>query len=239
MFIVLLSFVSPLCASDFEWRLSLNLRAQSDPYGYRYGLMHRFGRDESHVMSILNRVYEPADAYMVFRLAELSGFSPEYVLGVYHDRRHYGWHDIASVLGIHSDRHDFIFFREHHDMREVYYDYNYRRKERYEERYYPPVQHHYVPQPKKHYAPAYKHPAPKPQTHVPPHHGGSAMPEQRHKPYHHQEARADVKKSEAPRSRPPQPYNNDGRYDGPKRHHYGVLKNVKADLNDEDRRMCF
>ena len=155
-------FIVPhtLDASDFEWRHPLNLRANTDPYGYRYGLIQRFGMSESDVVHILNRVYEPADAYMVFRFAELSGYSPEYVLRIYHERRPYGWSDIAHFLGIHVDAHDFTVFRERHDMREVYYVYNDKRKERYEERYRPPVQHHYVP-PKKHYAP--------PQTHHKPH----------------------------------------------------------------------
>lgn len=153
--IVASSFILPhtLQASDFEWRLSLNLRAHSDPYGYRYGLINRFSMSEPDIMLILDNVYEPADAYMVFRLAELCGRSPEYVLRIYHERRAYGWSDIASVLGIRSDRHDFIILREHHDMREVYYEYNNRRKERYEERYVPPVQHRYVPAPPRRDAP--------------------------------------------------------------------------------------
>jgi len=139
-----------LCASDFEWRLSLNLRSQSDPYGYRYGLMNRFSMAEPHVIMILDRVYEPSDAYMIFRLSELSGRPPEYILRVYHERRHYGWYDIALFLGINPQMHEFIVLRQHHDMRDVYYDYNSRRKERYEERYRPPVV-EYRPMPPGHY----------------------------------------------------------------------------------------
>lgn len=147
-----LSLPSTLSASDFEWRLTLNLRAQSDPYGYRYGLMSRFAISEPEVMMVLDRVYEPADAYMIFRLAELSGHSSQYVLRLYHERRHYGWQDIAYMLGIRPDRHEFIILREYHDMKEVYYDYNFRRKERYEERYRVPMPHYHVPAP-KHYTP--------------------------------------------------------------------------------------
>ncbi len=83
LLIVLTSFVTSSTASDFEWRHALNLQAQSDPYRYRYGLMQRFGTDESQVITILSRVYEPSDAYMVFRLAELSGYSSEEVLRIY------------------------------------------------------------------------------------------------------------------------------------------------------------
>lgn len=187
-----------LNASDFEWRLNLNLRSHSDPYGYRYGLVNRFGMNEPDVMLILNRVYEPADAYMIFRLAELSGLSPEYILHVYYERRHYGWHDIALFLGIRSDRHDFIILRERHDMRDVYYAYDNRRKERYEERYRPPVQHHYVPQPPKHYAP---------QRHEQPYHRSAPIVQERHEP----------KKYETKRN--PEPPRLDERHDDNRRHH--------------------
>lgn len=186
-----------LDASDFEWRLSLNLRSNSDPYGYRYGLVNRFGMMESDVMLILNRVYEPSDAYMIFRLAELSGRPPEYVLRVYHDRRHYGWYDIAMFLGIHPHMQEFIILRNHHDMRDVYYDYNYRRKERYEERYRPPVV-EYRPTP-RHYEPEPRH------YESPRHESKHYEPQRREEPKH--EVRKEVERRSESRSaqRPSEP----------------------------------
>jgi len=215
-FIVLISFIVPSSASAFEWRATLNLRAHADPYGYRYGLMHRFGVNESHVMAVLSRVYEPADAYMVFRLTELSGFSSEHVLNIYHERRHYGWEAIASVLGIRFDRPDFLLFREYHDMKEVYYDYNYRRKERYEEHYRPHVQHHYVPQSHKHFVPPKRHPTPKPQHYEQPRHERTPDVHERSKTHgYHQQY--EPKKYETHHQRPP--HNHSGHYDGQKSHH--------------------
>lgn len=170
-----------LTASDFEWRLNLNLRSHSDPYGYRYGLINRFGIMESDVMLILNRVYEPADAYMILRLAELSGLSPEYVLQVYYDRRQHGWYDIALYLGIRSDMNDFIILRERHDMRDIYYEYNSRRKERYEERYRPPVQYRYVPVQPKHYTQPQKNDVPEPQRYEQPRHESKPVVQDRNK----------------------------------------------------------
>ena len=200
---------STLKASDFEWLLTLNLRAHSDPYGYRYGLVNRFGMNESDVILILDRVYEPSDAYMIFRLAELSGLSPEYILRVYYERRAYGWYDIALFLGIRPQMPDFILLREHHDMRDVYYDYNYRRKERYEERYVPPVQHQYVPQPPRHYAPPQRHDVPpQPQRHEQPRRELAPIVQERHEP---------PKKHEPPRSAEPQ--RPDDRHDDNRRHH--------------------
>ncbi len=212
---------STLNAMDFEWRLSLNLRAQSDPYGYRYGLMNRFAMPESEVIMILNRVYEPADAYMIFRLAELSGHSPEYVLRIYHERRHLGWHDISYILGIRPDRQEFIVLRDYHDMRDVYYDYNFRRKERYEERYRAaPMPKHYVPAP-RHYTP------PPPPKYVPPrpeHHESSHHKYHRPAPTHHEKREtytsntySSAPKKEPHHHRPPQErYDNNEEY---RKHH--------------------
>lgn len=210
--VVLFSFITPSIASDYAWRLTLNLRAQTDPYGYRYGLMNRFIISEPMVMSILNRVYEPADAYMIFRLAELSGYSAEYVLCVYYERRHYGWNDIAYALGIGVSREDFIVLKQYHDMRDVYYDYNYRRKERYEERYQPP-RHHYTSELKKHYAPA-----PKLQRHASlQHHQPVPTSYDRSKPHQHFSHSYESKKKGNYQSRPPQMYTE--REDGHRKHH--------------------
>lgn len=217
--VILFSFITPSIASDYEWRFNLNLKAQTDPYGYRYGLMNRFIISESTVVSILNRVYEPADAYMIFRFAELSGHSAEYVLHVYYERRHYGWNDIAYALGIGVYRNDFIVLKQYHDMREVYYDYNYRRKERYEERYQPP-HHHYTPEPKKHYAPLPKHPAPasKPQRYESPHHHQPAPTSyERSKPHQHFSHYHEPKQKGNYQSRAPQTYTE--REDGHRKHH--------------------
>ena len=41
-----------LCAADFDWIVTLNLRSHSDPYAYRYSLMDRFGYNEAEVVSI-------------------------------------------------------------------------------------------------------------------------------------------------------------------------------------------
>lgn len=201
MLIVVSSLLLPhtLTASDFEWRRALNLRAHSDPYGYRYGLANRFGIDESSVMLILSRVYEPSDAYMIFRFAELSGRSSAYVLRIYHERRAYGWYDIAYVLGIRLDRHDFIVLREHHDMRDVYDAYHYKRKERYEERY--------APAPHTHHEAHKKHYVPEPKRHERPHHKAS----------HREQGRHESKRDEAPKHTKSAQQNE--RYDEKKKHH--------------------
>ncbi len=136
-FLTLSSLVVPCLvdASDFQWRVSLNLRSSSDPYAYRYGLANRFAMEESDVIVVLDHVREPSDAYMVLRLAELSGRPVDYVLRVYNDRMHYGWNDVALYLGINPQMQEYVILKQRHDMQDTYYVRNYPHQEYYEERY--------------------------------------------------------------------------------------------------------
>ena len=128
------ALVAPLSAGvDFEWRLSLNNRYHADPYGYRYGLADRFRLPESRVIVILDSVREPADAYMIFRLAELSGRPYDYVLSVYRQNRYSSWVEIASLVGVIVSSNDFNELRHHHDLRDDY-RYDSRRYDRDEDR---------------------------------------------------------------------------------------------------------
>lgn len=132
--IALCAFALPLSASvDFEWRLSLNNRYHADPYGYRYGLVDRFRLPESRVVVILDSVRDPADAYMIFRLAELSGKSYNHVLNVYRQNRYASWFEIASLVGVVVDSRDFNELRHRHDLRDDY-RFDSRRQDRYEDR---------------------------------------------------------------------------------------------------------
>lgn len=130
---VLMAPLSLSAEVDFEWRLSLNNRYHSDPYGYRYGLADRFHTPESRVIIILDSVREPADAYMIFRLAELSGRSYDYVLSVYRQNRYASWLEIASLVGVRIDSADFGELRHRHDLRDDY-RYDSRRQNRYEDK---------------------------------------------------------------------------------------------------------
>ncbi len=137
--------VSHLYATDFDWMVSLNLRSNSDPYNYRYGLMDRFHYNESEVVYIMDSVYEPADAYMIFRLAELSNRPPEYVLRIYRERRFAHWDDFALYLGIPVYAPVFMSLRHGHDI--VYRERPHVRYEEYryvEPRSYIPPQRVYV-----------------------------------------------------------------------------------------------
>ena len=159
---VLIAPLSLSAEADFEWRLSLNNRYHSDPYGYRYGLSDRFRLPESRVVVILDSVREPADAYMIFRLAELSNRPYDYVLNVYRQNRYSTWVEIASLVGVIVTSNDFNDFRHRHDLRDDY-RYDSRRYNRYEDKrviikreeiYIPQVYHE---QQRTHREPDYRH----------------------------------------------------------------------------------
>ena len=133
---VLCLFIVPLSLKadvDFEWRLSLNNRYHSDPYGYRYGLVDRFHLPESRVVVILDSVRDPADAYMIFRLAELSGKSYHHVLSVYRQNRYASWLEVAALVGIVMNSRDFNDLKHRHDLRDDHHFDN-RRISRYEDK---------------------------------------------------------------------------------------------------------
>lgn len=108
---------SVLLGADFDWMAALNMRSSSDPYGYKSGLSSRFGTSETQLGLILKSVGAPADAYMVLRLAELSGRHPDYVLKQYQAKKHKGWGVLAKDLGIKPGSSGFKALKGGHDMR--------------------------------------------------------------------------------------------------------------------------
>lgn len=130
MLLVIASMVvlsgSALSAADFDWMANLNLRSDSDPYAYKSGLASRFKAPESQLSLILKSVGAPADAYMVLRLAELSGRAPEYVLKQYQAKKHQGWGVLAQDLGIKPGSREFKALKGGHDM----YDFDDKRNDR-------------------------------------------------------------------------------------------------------------
>ncbi len=115
--LIALGSSSSLLAADFDWMASLNASSKSDPSHYRSGLSSRFGLSESQVSIFLKSVGAPADAYMVLRLSELSGKSPESVLGVYRQHKGKGWGKMAQELGIKPGSKEFKALKNGHDLR--------------------------------------------------------------------------------------------------------------------------
>ena len=87
-------------AADFDWTKDLNMRAEANPSGFRAQLSARFKIGDAQVKVVLGNVDKPSDAYMVFRLGEMSSRSSEYVLNKYKAGKNKGWGALAKSLGI-------------------------------------------------------------------------------------------------------------------------------------------
>ena len=88
-------------ASSLEVFLSnVNVQARADLPGFSIGLSTQFGVPVTQVQAVIRSVPEPADAFMILQLGQMSGKKPDTVLAVYGPNRKKGWGAIAKDLGI-------------------------------------------------------------------------------------------------------------------------------------------
>jgi len=87
-------------AADFGWMSGLNAAAQEDPVGYRTRLADRFNIGQATVSDVLNVAQNPAEAYMLFRLGEMSSKPTDQVIQKYNSEKDKGWGALAKSLGI-------------------------------------------------------------------------------------------------------------------------------------------
>ena len=79
---------------------NLNIRAQADLGRFCATVSVNFGVPEARVRVVLDTVREPAAAFMVFQLDQLSRQPTDKVIEVYQARKDKGWGVIAKELGI-------------------------------------------------------------------------------------------------------------------------------------------
>ena len=106
----------PAAAGDFDWLSNLNVQAEADSSGYRVRLATRFHIGDAEVKAVIGSVDEPSDAYMIFRLGELSHHSVDDVVRVYSADRRKGWGVIAKRLGIKPGSKEFHALKGGHDL---------------------------------------------------------------------------------------------------------------------------
>lgn len=103
-------------AGDFDWMRDFSIQAQADPSGFRARLATRFQIGDARISAVLSNVPDPADAYMVFRLGEMSHHPPEDVLRVYKANKGKGWGVLAKELGIKPGSPEFHALKRGHDF---------------------------------------------------------------------------------------------------------------------------
>lgn len=103
-------------AQDFDWTKNLDIRAQADPSGFRAQLSTRFKIGDAQVKVVLSNVDKPGDAYMVFRLGEMSSRPVDYVLNQYKANKSKGWGSLAKSLGIKPGSKEFHALKQGGDI---------------------------------------------------------------------------------------------------------------------------
>lgn len=114
--LLVLCIASAACARDFEWLKDLNIKAQADPSGFKASLAARFKIGDAQITAVLSNVENPADAYMVFRLGEMSGRPADFVAERYRTGKGQGWGNLAKSLGIKPGSPEFHALKRGHDL---------------------------------------------------------------------------------------------------------------------------
>ncbi len=117
VFSMMLLLVSPVAeAGDFDWIKDLNIKAETDLSGFRATLEARFKIGDVEIKTVLSNVDNPADAYMVLRLGEMSGHETDYVIEKYRSNKGKGWGNLAKSLGIKPGSKEFHALKNGHDI---------------------------------------------------------------------------------------------------------------------------
>ena len=103
-------------AGDFAWTEDFNIHAQADPSGFRARLATRFDLGDVQVKAVLSNFDNPADAYIVLRLGEMSGRPTGYVVEKYSNNKGKGWGALAKSLGIKPGSEEFHALKRGQDL---------------------------------------------------------------------------------------------------------------------------
>jgi len=112
----LLLVSSAAVAGDFDWTRNFNVKAEADPSGFRARLATRFQIGDAQINMVLGNVDCPSDAYMVFRLGEMSNQPTERVMEKYKSGKGHGWGAIGKSLGIKPGSKEFHALKRGHDL---------------------------------------------------------------------------------------------------------------------------
>lgn len=95
-------FTVPVVAGDGldAFLRNVNIQARADMNGFSAKVSAQFGVPEAQVRVVLGRVSEPADAFMVFQLGQMTRQPTETVMRVYQSGKGRGWGILAKELGI-------------------------------------------------------------------------------------------------------------------------------------------
>ena len=115
-------------AGDFDWIKDFNIKAEADPSGFRAKLETRFKIGNAEINTVLSTVDNSADAYIVFRLAEMSDQPTEKIIRKYKSEKGKGWGVLAKSLGIKPGSKEFKALKNGEDFKGKRYKYKNKEK---------------------------------------------------------------------------------------------------------------
>jgi len=93
--------ISPVSHAELNSFLKgVNSQAVADSKTYNNKLSRQFGVPMPEVDSIVRSVLQPADAFMILQISQMTRKAPEAVLHTYQRSKGKGWGTIARELGI-------------------------------------------------------------------------------------------------------------------------------------------
>jgi hypothetical protein len=113
---LLVSSAVAVAAGDFDWIRDFSIRAEADPSEFRARLAARFKIGDAQIDAVLSNVERPEDAYMVFRLGEMSTKPTDYVIEKYRSEKGKGWGALAKSLGIKPGSKEFHALKRGNDI---------------------------------------------------------------------------------------------------------------------------
>ena len=119
LFVIVLELLlvsSTASAGDFDWIKDFNIKAEGDPSGFRARLEARFQVGDIEIKAVLGNVENPADAYILLRLGEMSSQPIDHVIEKYKAQKGKGWGVLAKSLGIKPGSKDFHDLKQSQDL---------------------------------------------------------------------------------------------------------------------------
>ena len=112
----LASLSTPANAADFDWTVAFNAKYQlaSDQFFDRMAV--RFSMSNDGISTVVSASKDYADAYIIFRLAEISEKPVDRVMDLYQGRKGNGWGVLAKQLGIKPGSDAFKALKAGHDL---------------------------------------------------------------------------------------------------------------------------
>ena len=114
--LLLVTFATVSFAAEYGWMDVFNATAQADPTGYKQRLADRFNVGQATIGDVLHVAKNPADAYMLFRLGEVTSTPTDQVIKKYNAEKDKGWGALAKSMGIKPGSAEFHALKNGEDL---------------------------------------------------------------------------------------------------------------------------